>query len=46
MLKKKSQLIKFSVFLLALAPTIAYANSTVWIGEPKLPKKLENTKNI
>ncbi|MFV0394473.1 MAG: AgrD family cyclic lactone autoinducer peptide [Coprobacillaceae bacterium] len=43
MLKKHSRLLKFSAFLLALAPTLASrACVFMFIGEPKLPEKLKN----
>ena len=47
MLKKRSRLLKFSAFLLALAPMIATMKSPcgfLFIGEPDLPKKLQNNK--
>lgn len=46
MLKKHSRLLKFSAFLLALAPVIAKGGICWWglIGEPNLPKKLQNNK--
>lgn len=47
MLKKHSRLLKFSTFLLALAPVIAARGAECWlifIGEPDLPKKLQNNK--
>ena len=43
MLKKHSRLLKFSAFLLALAPTIVSRScSFAFIGEPELPEKLKN----
>lgn len=46
MLKKRSRLLKFSAFLLALAPVIATRGGCglSLIGEPDLPKKLRNNK--
>lgn len=45
MLKKHTRLIKFGSFLLALAPMVATRQSGFWfIGEPKMPKKLKETK--
>jgi len=41
MCKKESLLIKISTFLLAVAPLISNSRSTWFVGEPQLPKHLQ-----
>jgi len=41
MFNKREALIKLGTMVMAFAPIVPFGGSSFWLGEPKLPKKLQ-----